>query len=167
LEALLTEPYYARPAPKSTGKELFHAGYVAAKLAHLDPVKPNDLVTTLTELTAVLVARACEHYGITEIVVAGGGVRNPALMGRIRIRSAPTIVSTVDDFGVSAQAKEACAFAVLGFLSVHGLPGTIAGTTGAKRPALLGSITPGTQPLRLPEPLPVAPTRLIVASQAR
>jgi anhydro-N-acetylmuramic acid kinase len=164
LEALLAEPYYARPAPKSTGKELFHSGYVAAKLAHLDAVGPNDLITTLTELTAVLVAGACKHYGVTEIVVAGGGVRNPVLMGRIRMRTAPTIVSTVDDFGISAQAKEACAFAVLGFLSVHGLPGTIEGTTGAKRPAILGSITPGAQGLRLPEPLAAAPTRLIVSS---
>jgi anhydro-N-acetylmuramic acid kinase len=163
LNRLLSEPYYAAAPPKSTGKELFHAAYVADRLARLDPVRPDDLVATLTELTAVLVARACEQYGVVELVAAGGGVRNPVLMGRIRELCTPSIVSTVDDFGISAQAKEACAFAVLGFLTAHGLPGTIAGTTSASRPAVLGSITPGSGPLRLPEPAPVAPTRMVVS----
>jgi anhydro-N-acetylmuramic acid kinase len=162
LQALLAEPYYEQVPPKSTGKELFHAAYVAERLAHLDPVRPDDLVATLTELTAVLVARTCQQHGVTEMVTAGGGVRNPVLMGSIREHSAPTIVSTVDDFGISSQAKEACAFAVLGFLTAHGLPGTIAGTTGASRPAILGSITPGKGPLRLPEPATTAPTRMLV-----
>jgi len=84
LSALLAEPYYAQPAPKSTGKELFHATYVrdAVKRLGVEP-STDDLVATLTELTARLVADACARHELDELVVAGGGVRNPALMRRI------------------------------------------------------------------------------------
>lgn len=65
-----------------------------------------------------------------------------------------------EDLGLPSGAKEALAFAVLGFLTVHGLPGVVPSCTGARRATLLGSITPGRGPLRLPEPAAVAPTRL-------
>jgi anhydro-N-acetylmuramic acid kinase len=157
LDHLLAEPYYAMPPPKSTGKELFTPSY-----ALFPDLAPDDLIATLTELTAVLVARACRDHRLTELVVAGGGIRNPTLLGRIRELSAPTVISQVDEFGISAQAKEACAFALLGFLTVHGLPGTVDGATGASRPAILGSITPGSRPLRLPQPVTTPPRRLVI-----
>lgn len=78
LELLLTEPYYAAPPPKSTGKELFHAGYLDDRLAALGgPVAADDVLATLTELTARTVAAECDRHGVTEVVAAGGGVRNP------------------------------------------------------------------------------------------
>ena len=122
----------------------------------------DDLVATLTEVTAVLVARACVEHGLTEVVVAGGGARNPTLMRRIEALAAPTRVRLIDDYGLPAQAKEAYLFAVLGYLTAHGLPGTIASATGARTPSILGSLTPGTRPLRLPEPdgQPVARLRI-------
>lgn len=159
LETLLAEPYYAQPPPKSTGKELFTPSY--AVFPDLDG---DDLVATLTELTAVLVARACRDHRLTELVVAGGGIRNPTLLRRIRDLAAPTVISLVDEFGISAQAKEACAFALLGFLTVHGLPGTVPGATGATRTPILGSITPGAEPLRLPAPVDVPPRRLVITT---
>jgi anhydro-N-acetylmuramic acid kinase len=163
LSALLAEPYYASPAPKSTGKELFHATYVrdAVKRAGVE-LSTDDLVATLTELTARLVADACARHELDEMVVAGGGVRNPALMRRIAALCAPARVRLTDEFGLPAQAKEGYLFALLGYLSVHGLPGTIASATGARSSSILGSLTPGRTPLVLPPPATVTPHRMVV-----
>ncbi|MET8067846.1 anhydro-N-acetylmuramic acid kinase, partial [Micromonospora sp. NPDC005313] len=84
LNRLLAEPYYAAPPPKSTGKELFHGGYLDAALAALgEPVAGDDVLATLTELTARTVADACDRHRVTEVVAAGGGVRNPTLRARL------------------------------------------------------------------------------------
>lgn len=79
LRRLLAEPYYRLPPPKSTGKELFHPGYLDTVLRPGDPTG-DDLVATLTELTAHLVGTACRTHRLTELVVSGGGVRNPVLL---------------------------------------------------------------------------------------
>jgi anhydro-N-acetylmuramic acid kinase len=162
LNRLLDEPYYRLPAPKSTGKELFHADYVRDAVGDL-AIGTEDLLATLTELTARLVAEACRGYGLAELVAAGGGVRNPTLMRRIAELSAPTRVRLVDEFGLPAQAKEAYLMALLGYLSVHGLPGTIPSATGARTGSILGSFTPGARPLTLPEPAGVMPRRMRIA----
>jgi anhydro-N-acetylmuramic acid kinase len=159
LDRLRAEPYYALPAPKSTGKELFHAGYVRDIVGDL-AIGTDDLLATLTELTAWLVADACARHVLDELIVSGGGVRNPWLMARIAALAPHTRVRDIADYGLPAQAKEAYLFALLGFLSFHGLPGTIASATGAAAPAILGSITPGRSRLRLPDPPAVPPTRL-------
>lgn len=162
LELLLAEPYYAAPPPKSTGKELFHPGYLDDRLAALDAaVAPDDLVATLTELTARIVADACDRHGVGEVVAAGGGVRNPVLWRRLgELGAGRWRLRTVDELGVPAQAKEAYAFALLGWLSWHGLPGALPSVTGAREAAVLGSWTPSGPP-RPPGPVP-APRRLRV-----
>ena len=162
LRAFLAEPYYDLPAPKSTGKELFHAEYVSEVLTRTGRAtpSPDDLLATLTELTAELVARACRQHRVTELVVAGGGARNPTLMRRIGALAAPATVTLIDDYGLPAQGKEAYLFAVLGYLTVHGLPGTVATATGARSASVLGSITPGRSALVLPAPAPAPPRRL-------
>jgi anhydro-N-acetylmuramic acid kinase len=167
LELFGAEPYYRLDPPKSTGKELFHADYVRDMIdAYVADggVAPatDDLLATLTELTARLVAEACATYKLQELVVAGGGVRNPVLMARIAVLAAPCRVRALEEFGLPSQAKEAYLFGLLGYLSVHGLPGTVASATGANHPSILGSITPGATPLRLPEPAAVLPRRLVV-----
>ena len=162
LDRLLAEPYYADPPPKSTGKELFHAGYVDAMLDGLPPVDPDDLLATLTELTARVVADACRTHGLTDLVAAGGGVRNPVLMSRISALAAPCRVRTIDEFGLPSSAKEAYLFAVLGYLTVHGLPGTLPGATGAPAGSVLGSVTPGAHGWALPPAGAEPPRRLVV-----
>jgi anhydro-N-acetylmuramic acid kinase len=161
LAVLLDEPYYRLAPPKSTGKELFHAGYLDERLGDLS-LAPDDLLATLTELTARLVADAVCTYALEELVVAGGGVRNPTLMNRVAALSAPARVRTLEEFGIPSQAKEAYMFGLLGFLTVHGLEGTIASATGARRGSILGSLTPGERPLRLPEPAAEPVRRLVV-----
>jgi anhydro-N-acetylmuramic acid kinase len=83
-------------------------------------------------------------------------------MGRIAELAAPTKVRLIDEFGLPAQGKEAYLFALLGYLSVHGLNGTIASATGARSGSILGSLTPGRAPLRLPEPAQRQPSRMRV-----
>ncbi|MEU9986592.1 anhydro-N-acetylmuramic acid kinase [Streptomyces sp. NPDC048045] len=160
LDRLLAEPYYALAAPKTTGKELFHAGYLRA--AGLDGLGAQDVLATLTALTARTVADGVRSVGATEVIASGGGTRNPVLMSELRHLLAGVALSTSDDLGLPAAAKEAYAFAVLGFLTVHGLPGTDPRSTGARHPSVLGSVTPGRGGLRLPPPARGGPVRLTV-----
>ncbi|WP_405653053.1 anhydro-N-acetylmuramic acid kinase [Streptomyces sp. RK9] len=165
LARLLAEPYYALPAPKTTGKELFHADYLRRTLAGYEELAPEDVVATLTRLTAVTVADAVRAAKASEVVASGGGIRNPTLMAAVRAELGPGVpVRGSDELGLASAAKEAYAFAVLGFLTAHGLPGTVAASTGARHPSVLGSITPG-RAGRWPEGLlggAQAPTRLVV-----
>ncbi|WP_433391788.1 anhydro-N-acetylmuramic acid kinase [Micromonospora sp. KLBMP9576] len=165
LAALLTEPYYAAPPPKSTGKELFHAGYLDARLAALgEPVAADDVLATLTELTARVVAAECDRHGVAEVVAAGGGVRNRTLTARLAALGAGSWrLRTTDELGIPAQAKEAYAFALLGWLSWHGLPGALPSVTGAARAAVLGSWTPAGPAYRGVSAV-AAPRRLRVAA---
>ena len=119
-------------------------------------------VSKVVGTTARLVADACRTHELAELVVAGGGVRNPTLMRQITELAAPVRVRPVEDFGLPAQAKEAYLFGLLGYLSVHGLEGTIASATGARTGSILGSLTPGATPLRLPEPPAARPRRMYV-----
>ncbi|MDZ5077995.1 anhydro-N-acetylmuramic acid kinase [Nesterenkonia sp. HG001] len=170
LEALLAEPYYARPAPKTTGKELFHGDHLDAALhrrATLPGPRPRDVdvVATVTALTARTVAQACRRHDVGEVVASGGGTRNPTLMRMLRAElthgGALIELTTTDDaFGLPEGAKEACLTALLGWLSWHGLPGTLPSVTGAAHPSVAGRLTPGHDPLALPDPRGRMPDRL-------
>lgn len=145
LEALLAEPYYARRPPKTTGKELFSPAYLAPYRERFPRVTDADLVATLTVLTARTVARAVE--GVDDVVVSGGGTLNPVLMGHLRREVKGAQVRTTDELGLPSAQKEALAFALLGYLTVRGLPGTVSSCTGARAARVLGSVTPGERPL--------------------
>ncbi|MDC0767059.1 anhydro-N-acetylmuramic acid kinase [Streptomyces sp. HD] len=162
LERLLEEPYYALPAPKTTGKELFHLGHLRDALAGFGTLPAEDVVATLTMLTARTVADAVRAVGATEVIASGGGTRNPVLMRMLGQQLAGVALRTSDALGLPAAAKEAYAFAVLGFLTVHGLPGTDPTSTGARHPRVLGSLTPGRDGLRLPPPARERPVRLVL-----
>ena len=162
LDELLAEPYYAAPPPKSTGKELFSWPYLRRYLDRLAaPPAPQDVVATVTELTARVVADAADRHRVTELVASGGGTRNPVLMSRIAALGAGRwVVRRIDEYGLPSAAKEAYLMALIGYLSWHGLPGALPTATGAASPAVLGSFTPGRAPLRLPEPAESMPSRL-------
>jgi anhydro-N-acetylmuramic acid kinase len=161
LTDLLNEPYYRLPAPKSTGKELFHDGYVAAALArHGRHVGPADLIATLTALTAQTVADAVRAAGVDTLVVSGGGCANPTMMRLIADRLPGVRLTTSAELGAPPDLKEAIAFALIGWQTLHGLPATLPTATGASAARVLGTITPGREPLRLPEPVTAAPVSL-------
>jgi anhydro-N-acetylmuramic acid kinase len=154
LDRLLAEPYYRREPPKSTGKELFTPDYVQADLPRA------DLVATLTALTAETIAAEIRRHRLDTVVVSGGGARNPVLMSMLRLRAAPARFLTSDELGVPADGKEAIAFSLFGWLTAHGLPATVPRCTGASGARILGTITPGSGPLALPEPLAEAPVAI-------
>jgi anhydro-N-acetylmuramic acid kinase len=163
LRVLLAKPYFRAAPPKTTGKELFHRGYLERVLRGRT-LRPADIVATVTALTAQTIADALTPFAPAEIIVSGGGTRNPALMSMLAQRLGPTTLLTSDELGLPSEAKEATAFAVLGFLTAHGLPGNHPACTGAARPVILGSITPGTAGLMRPPVPSVAPRRLEVLS---
>lgn len=162
LRRLLEEPYYALPAPKTTGKELFHLGHLRDALAGFGTLPAEDVVATLTMLTARTVADAVRAVGATEVIASGGGTCNPVLMRMLGQRLPGVALRTSDELGLPSAAKEAYAFAVLGFLTAHGLPGTDPAATGARHARVLGSITPGRDGLRLPPPARHRPVRLVL-----
>jgi anhydro-N-acetylmuramic acid kinase len=151
LKRLLAEPYYGLPAPKSTGKELFNLAYLARALEGLAEIPADDLVATVTALTARTVADAIRRYGGTEVIASGGGIRNPVLMHQLASELGSVPLRNTDELGLPSAAKEAYAFAVLGFLTVNGLGGTVPSCTGARHTSVLGSITPGADGLPVVE----------------
>ncbi|HKS43998.1 MAG TPA: anhydro-N-acetylmuramic acid kinase [Amycolatopsis sp.] len=161
LARLLAEPYYRAEPPKSTGKELFHAGYLRKATDGLAP-RPEDLLATLTELTAQTIGEACSRHHARTEVASGGGVRNPTLMHALAEHLGNTRLATSSEFGLPTGAKEAYLTALLGWLTWHGVPANVPSATGARAPRLLGSITPGAGPLTLPAPHTTPVTRLRV-----
>ncbi|MFI7637078.1 anhydro-N-acetylmuramic acid kinase [Nonomuraea sp. NPDC049400] len=167
LEVLLDEPYYGLAAPKSTGKELFHLGYVEAALSIVGSragreVGDADLVATLTELTVRTVAGDVRAAGVGALLVSGGGCRNPVIMDGLRAALPGVDVAPSDDYGAPSDDKEAIAFALIGWLTAHGLPGTVPGGTGARSARILGTLTPGAGPLVLPAPVAEPPRSLVL-----
>jgi anhydro-N-acetylmuramic acid kinase len=163
LKKLLDEPYYKLSAPKSTGKELFHLPYITAHFGDVSTWKIEDVMATLLALTVETVALDVEKYKVSQLFVAGGGSANPVMMAALADRLAPCEVLTMSSLGVDPRQKEALAFAIMGYLSAHGQPGSIPSCTGAGKATILGSFTPGTGPLSMPTPLATPPTKLVIA----
>ena len=163
LAVLLDDPYYRLPPPRSTGKEHFHLPYVrdAVRRAGTDPT-PEDLVRTLTELTVRTVADEVRRQGATFLATSGGGCHNPVLVDGLRAALPGVAVVPADSLGAGTDDKEAIAFALIGWCTAHGLPGTVPAGTGASGARILGTLTPGAGPLRLPEPLAAGPDRLLL-----
>lgn len=165
LATLLDDPYYDVPAPKSTGKEHFHRPYVDAALERSGRSPATaDLLATLTELTAVTVARDVTASGADRVVASGGGCRNRFLLDRLAARLADVPLMQTDQFGAPSDTKEAIAFALIGWCTAHGLPGNVPAATGASGSRVLGSITPGRDALQLPPPLAALPRSLTLGS---
>lgn len=148
LRHLLAHPFFRKSPPKSAGREEFGAEYAARliTLAKRRRVKPADLIHTATAFTAATIAQACEKFvlrrvrNIREIVVAGGGARNPLLIAYLAALLPSLKLVPADAFGVPAGAKEAFAFAVLAYVSFHQRANSLPSATGARHPAVLGKI---------------------------
>ncbi|WP_193096009.1 anhydro-N-acetylmuramic acid kinase [Brevibacterium sp. FME17] len=164
LTELLADAYYELPAPKSTGKELFHADYLDRFLGTRAHLGEHDAIATVTELTARTVADACRAHSVTRVVASGGGTRNPTLMHRLQAELGDGVILTSTDeaFELPEGSKEALLMALLGWLTWNGLTGTEPGLTGAAHPSIAGRLSPGKNPLQLPEPLHRRPTRLTI-----
>jgi anhydro-N-acetylmuramic acid kinase len=165
LAVLLEDDYLSAPPPKSTGKERYHAAYLAAALARVPVPDVDDLLATLAEASAAAVAADVGRLGITRVWASGGGMRNAGVVAALRRRlgTVGATLASTDVLGMPVNDKEAYAFALLGWLTWHGLPSSVPSCTGASGPRVLGAIVPGADPLRLPTPLPELPRSVILA----
>ncbi len=147
LQRLLAEPFLQQLPPKSTGRDLFNADWLAAKLEGLadvaDAAAP-DVQATLTEFTARVCADAVQHYGLHSdvLVVCGGGAFNRHLMARLQALLPALKVQRSDAHGLPAQQVEAAAFAWLARQALQGAPGNLPSVTGARGLRVLGAIYP-------------------------
>lgn len=111
----------------------------------------EDFICTLTELTAISIAKAYASWSpgkIGQVIVSGGGCRNTFLMQRLELQLESQLGYKVDlhtheTLGINSDAKEASLFALLGWLCVHSRNGNVLSCTGAVEGAVLGKITPG------------------------
>lgn len=143
LQSMLSDPWFALPAPKSTGREYFNYGWLERQLANFPGLAPQDVMTTLTELTAVTIGeQVLLSGGCERLLVCGGGSRNPLLMARLSGLLPGTEVSTTDEAGVSGDDMEGLAFAWLAWRTLAGLPGNLPSVTGASDATILGAIFP-------------------------
>jgi anhydro-N-acetylmuramic acid kinase len=148
LERELAHPYFAASPPKSTGRELFSRAYIERFIAECRAAVPAataaDIVATAVELTARSIGDALRRHvaaPVAELVLSGGGARNPALVAAIA-RAAPCPVRRFDELFFDGEAKEAVAFALLAHLHVRGRAGNVPSATGARGPRILGKWTP-------------------------
>ena len=150
LDILKEEPYYRQPLPKTTGREHFGVQYTEKILSWWkeNPIPLEDLLATVTDLTAYSIADAYERYVLpkyraSEIIVGGGGSYNATLLRFMKERFAPhgVAVRTQEDLGLSSDAKEAVAFALMADCCMRGRANTLPSVTGAEHPAVMGKIS--------------------------
>lgn len=152
----LEHPYFPQKPPKTTGRELFSAGLARQWQAEATAagLSAADFIASLTDLTAASIADAYARFApgpVAQVVMAGGGARNPLLMERIAHHLAARLGRTVPllrhgaltDAPGDGDSKEALTFALLAWLTVHGRAGNVPACTGAAGERLLGKIAPG------------------------
>jgi anhydro-N-acetylmuramic acid kinase len=140
LEQFLQEPYLMMSAPKSTGRELFNIDWLQSHVTNY-PLSAEDVQRTLCEYSAVTIANEVEKFAYgpsPQLLVCGGGARNPLLMQRLAKLLPQWQVATTNERGVDGDYMEAMAFAWLAQRHIHGLPSNLPEVTGASRPASLG-----------------------------
>lgn len=144
LERMLGEPYFAKAAPKSTGRDLFNQTWLSRHLDGLTEIAPQDVQTTLTELTALACARSLRDTCPTcsELVVCGGGALNAHLMSRLQFALPDCHVVASDTCGLPALQVEATAFAWLAQQAVLRQSASVSSVTGALGARILGGIYP-------------------------
>jgi anhydro-N-acetylmuramic acid kinase len=147
LSTLLRDEYFFKHPPKTAGREQYGEKYLRALLSHREAkhASPEDIIRTATILTALSILDAFHRFigpkaKIGELIVSGGGARNPLLMAQIEIGLNGVLVRDAGELGVPGDAKEAFAFAVLAFETLRKRPANVPGATGAKKAVVLGKV---------------------------
>jgi anhydro-N-acetylmuramic acid kinase len=150
LKELLRDPYLKLGPPKSTGREYYGRAYFQEllRLGKKHRAGPNDLIRTTTEFTVASVVDALKRFvlrktKVQQLIVSGGGARNPLILAQLTALLTPIKVLTSSKLGVPEEAKEAYAFAILAYETWHRRAGNLPSATGAEREAVLGKISLG------------------------
>jgi anhydro-N-acetylmuramic acid kinase len=154
LDKLLRDDFFRRKPPKTAGREEFGREFVSDFLRSCGRSSKQDVVATATALTARSIADAVRRFVVKpsrpvpskpfrEMILSGGGTKNPTLVAMLSATLAPlgVLLRFSDEFGLPSEAKEAVAFAVLAYQTWHRRPSNIPSATGAKRAAVLGKIS--------------------------
>jgi len=144
LDAMLSDPYFSMAPPKSTGRERFGEHFLMQHGKALGRLSLEDGAATLTALTARGIAAAVRDVRLAEshILCSGGGARNPALVSAVQSMLPSALLDPTDVAGIPVDAKEAIAFAVLGYETLRERPANVPRVTGAARAVPLGAIAP-------------------------
>ncbi len=141
LKAMLNDPYFSLPTPKSTGRDLFNESWLSQHIAELN-ASDEDIARTLLELTVITIhqhlMKRCHE--VDEIYLCGGGTHNQLLVACLKQRLGNTTTGLTDDLGVNADWVEAAAFAWLAKQTITHKPGNLPAATGAKGLRILGAI---------------------------
>jgi anhydro-N-acetylmuramic acid kinase len=147
LQSMLLEKYFPRRPPKTAGREQYGEVYMSQLLSHNEArrANPEDLIRTATILTALSIVDAFHRFimpkaKIGELIVSGGGAHNPLLMAQLRSGLSGVRVFEAGDLGVSGDAKEAFAFAMLACETLRKQPANVPGATGAEKAVVLGKV---------------------------
>ncbi|MGB8321336.1 MAG: anhydro-N-acetylmuramic acid kinase [Candidatus Acidiferrum sp.] len=147
LKALLRDPYLKLGPPKSTGREYYGRAYFQEllRLGKKHRAAPNDLIRTTTEFTVDSVVDALKRFvlrktRISQLIVSGGGARNPLILAQLTAALTPMEVLPSSKLGVPEEAKEAYAFALMAYETLHHRPGNLPSATGADKEVILGKI---------------------------
>ena len=144
VERWLEEPYFQELPPKSTGRECFGRDDLQRRLAQIQAPTPSDAIATLTGFSAAVIAQDLERLWAEqrirplELLVAGGGSRNPVLMTELQQRCKGSAIGLSDPLGIPPEAREALVFALLAWWHERRQPGNSPAITGASREAILG-----------------------------
>jgi anhydro-N-acetylmuramic acid kinase len=156
LTSLLRAKYFSTPPPKSCGREEFGEAFADKFITACkrEGARKEDMISTAMAFTAQTIAAACMQFckphldrlapnSKIELIAAGGGVHNATLMRMLADALTPQNIRlrSIESTGLIPAAKEAAAFALLGWLTWHGLPGNLTSATGAHRKVILGKVT--------------------------
>ena len=141
LRHLLADPYFSQPAPKSTGRETFNQAWL---LKHIQqPIEPNQLISTLNQLTVETLAQALESLKLPAnslCTICGGGAYNLTLLNRLQTRLPGLVIQTSQQYNIDPNAIEAMMCAWLAYQRIEHLEINLTQITGAQRPAILGGL---------------------------
>jgi len=140
LNDMLSDAYFQRPPPKSTGTEKFNLDWVHTNLTRHSRVSAVDAQRTLLELTAITVAQQLPKQPRMTIFACGGGAKNTTLMKALQKSCRPCRVTTTADIGLDPQWVEPAAFAWLARQTIAGCPGNLPEVTGARGERILGAV---------------------------
>lgn len=146
LKHLLDDTYFQLPYPKSTGRELFNLSWLKQKLASIPTIAPQDVQATLVDLTVMATVEAIinqvslNQQLTNQLLVCGGGAKNPLIIERLAASLVNWSVTTTDQQGISSDYMEAMAFAWLAYCRINNLPSNIPTVTGASKTISLGII---------------------------
>jgi anhydro-N-acetylmuramic acid kinase len=150
LDRLLGDAYLRKPPPKTAGREQFGRAYAEKVLrwGKRHRATTEDVIRTATVFTSLSIADALRRFvlpraRVDELIVAGGGARNPLLMAQLAAALPEIEIVPASEFGIPAEAKEAFAFAVLAYEAYHGRANNLPSATGARHPAVMGKLVRG------------------------